>query len=111
MGEMPIVGIAVDRGILAHRRNANPIGERDVAQRKFAQQVRHGRAFEAGILFASIVLTPRPGPQEVCRREVCRRGGAPATSWLVRGGGAVTSGRRERRRTSPRACAGTRTAR
>src|SRR5208337_3904831 len=43
---VPGRALAVDRGVLAHRRNADPIGERDVAQRKFAQQVRYGRAFE-----------------------------------------------------------------
>jgi hypothetical protein len=42
MGEMPVVGAAVDRRIFAHRRNANPVGEVDVALVKFAEQVRHG---------------------------------------------------------------------
>ena len=42
MGEMPVVGVAVDGRILAHRRNADPVGEVDVAHAKFAEQVRHG---------------------------------------------------------------------
>ena len=42
MGEMPIVRVAVDRRILAHRRNANAIGEVNVAQAKFAEEMRHG---------------------------------------------------------------------
>jgi hypothetical protein len=42
MGEMPVVGVAVDGRILAHRRNADPVGEVDVTHAKFAEQVRHG---------------------------------------------------------------------
>ena len=42
MGEMPIVGVAVHTGILAHRRDADAIGERNLAQAKRAEKVRHG---------------------------------------------------------------------
>ena len=43
MREMPIVREAVDRGILAHWRNADAVGEVNVAHTKFAEQMRHGR--------------------------------------------------------------------
>ena len=46
MGEVPVVGVAVVAGILAHRRNPDAVGERDVAQTDIAEQVRHGQAFQ-----------------------------------------------------------------
>ena len=42
MREMPIIGVAVDRRILAHGRNDDAVGEVDVAHAKFAKQMRHG---------------------------------------------------------------------
>ena len=42
MGEMPIVGVTVNARILAHRRNADPIGEVNIAHAKLAEQMRHG---------------------------------------------------------------------
>jgi hypothetical protein len=42
MREMPIVGVAVYRRILAHWRNADAVGEVNVAHAKFAKQMRHG---------------------------------------------------------------------
>jgi hypothetical protein len=39
---MPIVRVAVDRGILAHRRDTDAIGEVNVAHAKIAEQMRHG---------------------------------------------------------------------
>ena len=42
MGEMPIVGVTVNARILAHRRDADPVGEVDVAHAKLAEQMRHG---------------------------------------------------------------------
>ena len=41
MGEMPVVGKTVLAGILAHRRNADAVGEGDVAQSEFAEQMGH----------------------------------------------------------------------
>ena len=46
MGEMPVVGETVLAGILAHRRNANPVGVGDVAQFEFAEQMRHQRPLQ-----------------------------------------------------------------
>src|ERR1700722_12091898 len=42
MHEMPIIGVAVDRRILAHWRDDNAVGELYVAHAKFAKQMRHG---------------------------------------------------------------------
>jgi hypothetical protein len=42
MRKMPIVGVAVDTGILAHWRNADAVCEVNVAHTKFAEQMRHG---------------------------------------------------------------------
>jgi hypothetical protein len=42
MREMPIVGVAVHGRILAHWRNADAVGEVNVAHAKFAKQMRHG---------------------------------------------------------------------
>jgi 2,5-diketo-D-gluconate reductase A len=78
MSEMPVVGAAVDRGILAHRRNADAIGESDVAQPKFAQQVRHGQAFEGR--GCSVQLCSRLGL--ACKRNG-DRGSRPACLALV----------------------------
>ena len=41
VGEVPIVGEAIDAGILAHRRDPDAIGENGLAQPKFAEQMRH----------------------------------------------------------------------
>ena len=69
MGEMPVVGVAVDAGILAHRRNADAIGERDVAQAKRAEQVRHGGAIRVWGSVGLIVRPPRSAPQGVGARR------------------------------------------
>ena len=63
MGEMPVVGEAVVAGILAHRRNADAIGERDVAQAKRAEEVRHGGAILIGRSVVLIVSTAAIAPQ------------------------------------------------
>jgi hypothetical protein len=65
MGEMPIVGVAVHAGILAHRRDADAIGQRDIAEPKLAEQVRHERAFRALTLVSAIVLINSAAPQGV----------------------------------------------
>jgi hypothetical protein len=80
MSEMPVVGVAVDRGILAHRRNADAIGERDVAQPKFAEQVRHGEAFAGR--GCSVQLCSRLGL--ACKRDGAL-GSRPACLALVCG--------------------------
>jgi hypothetical protein len=41
MHEVPVVGHALARGILAHRRDADAIAEGDVAQAEFVEQMRH----------------------------------------------------------------------
>jgi hypothetical protein len=94
MREMPIVREAVDRGILAHWRDADAVREVNVAHTKFAEQMRHGR----------IVSIENDGGLTV--------GLAPAASIGSRDGGrqltipcdAVRSSQRSGRRRAERQC-------
>jgi hypothetical protein len=45
MREVPVIGKTVLAGILAHRRNADAIGEHDVAQSELAEQMGHQALF------------------------------------------------------------------
>ena len=84
MGEMPVVGEAVDAGILAHRRNADAIGERDVAQAKRVEQVRHGGAISVwrGDV-GCIVGVARAGRKGAARAEESRYSPCPRMAILL----------------------------
>src|SRR5664279_1417109 len=42
MHEMPVVGISVGTGVLAHRRDKHAVGKREISNREWIEQVSHG---------------------------------------------------------------------